>query len=288
MLNNQAYNSIKRKQKKHRRNKVTQIVGALCESRTRLVLVSDRMVADEDDTLHFEHECKGEVLNDYTMALAAGTMHEPEIISNSMQELSGNTKSQQLIEVLAKNYQLTRRKRIEAEILSRYGFFTFDEYHNKQRLLTDDTVKSILEELNEYELNLDLLIGGVDTQTSGAYLYTICDPGIAHSYSAVGFCCIGSGGRHADPVFAFYGYKPSMRLEEVLYIAYVAKRRAEMAGGVGRDTDAWIIKEDGCHKVNAHTLNELENTLQGANLSDLHVDVTIKYDDSKDDESNIT
>ncbi|MFC2032399.1 hypothetical protein ACFLUS_03420 [Chloroflexota bacterium] len=256
---------------------MTQIIAALCEERKMLVMVADRMVSDEGDTLHFEHEPKGQMLSYNAMILYTGTMHEPEIANTSMAEIAGRMKLPQMVEILSKNYRETRKKRVETEILGKHGFQSFDDYHNKQKQLTDITVECIEEELQDYELNLTMLFGGIDT--NGTQIYVIDDPGTAHSHTEVGFCCMGSGERHADPVFAFYGYKPSMKVEDVLYISYVAKKRAEMAGGVGKDTDAWVISETGCYKVKEDTLKRLDAYLQKINLSDLFASVDIEYED---------
>lgn len=158
---------------------------------------------------------------------------------------------------------------------------SFDEYHNKQRLLAEDTVECIEGELQseDNQLDLTILFAGLDTASGKGQIYVIGDPGIGYSHTEVGFCCVGSGERHADPVFAFYGYSPSMKVGDVLYISYVAKRRAEMAGGVGQKTDAWVINEKGCYKVKQSTLDTLEACLQKANLSDLQVSVDIEYED---------
>jgi 20S proteasome alpha/beta subunit len=256
---------------------MTQIVAALCKNRTMLAVVSDRMVSDEYDTLHFEHEPKGQMLSYNAMIFYIGTMHEPEIIDASRAEVAGRMKLPQMIEILTKNYRATRKKRVETEILSKYGFQSYDDYHNQQRQLTDATVECIEGELTEYELDLTILFAGIDA--TGTQIYLIDDPGTAHSHTEVGFCCVGSGERHADPVFAFYGYNPSMSVEEALYIAYVAKRRAEMAGGVGKATDAWVISQKGCYKVKDNTLRKLDDCLQKANLADLQISIDIEYED---------
>jgi hypothetical protein len=274
---NKRYNSIKRKIGNKRRPKVTQIVTALCEKRHNLVIVADRMVSDEDDTLRFEHEPKGQMLSINAMVLYSGTMHEPEIIDSARREIAGRMKIPEMLEILCKNFQATRRKRVEVEILSRYGFQSFNDYHTKQKQLTDTTVESIQKSLQEYELDLSIVLCGTDT--NGSQIYVIDDPGVPQSHTEVGFCCVGSGERHADPVFAFYNYKPYMSIQDALYISYIAKRRAEMAGGVGKDTDAWVISDMECRKIKPETLNEIDIHLQGANVSDLMGSFEIQYED---------
>ncbi len=124
---------------------MTQLVAALCEDRTKVILVSDRMVATADDSLAFEHGPKFEWLSSNALVLSAGTVHEPELIEDARAEV---------------------------------------------------------------------------------------------------------------------GFKPSLSVSETLRIAYAAKERAEMAGGVGREIDAWMIDKEGCYEILHDTLQEIENLRQ--------------------------
>jgi len=234
---------------------VTQLVGALCENRTKVILVSDRMVTTADNSLAFEHEAKFEMLAANALVLTAGTIHEPELIADARTEIGGRASIRQAVESLARSYRNVRNKRIEQEILQKYGISSFEDFYNKQRFLHEDTNIHFLRDIGAYQLGSHLLVGGVDQK---AHLYYIADPGAYRSYDGLGFCCIGSGDRHAEPVFAFYGFKPSLPVSEVLQIAYEAKKRAEMAGGVGRETDAWIIDKEACYEIGYETIQQLE------------------------------
>ncbi len=234
---------------------MTQLVGALCEDKTKVVLVSDRMVTTGDGSLAFEHERKFEMLASNALILTAGTIHEPELITDARIEIGGRASIRQAVESLAKSYRSIRNKRIEHEILCRYGISSLDDFYNKQRFLHEDTNLQLLKEISDYPLGVHLIVGGVDQR---GHLYYVLDPGAYRSYDALGFCCVGSGDRHAEPVFAFLGFKPSLSESEALQIAYEAKKRAEMAGGVGRETDAWIIDKEGCYEVGYNTIQQLE------------------------------
>lgn len=61
---------------------MTQLIGALCENRTKVILVSDRMVSTADDSLAFEHEPKFVIISSNAIVLTAGTIHEPELIED--------------------------------------------------------------------------------------------------------------------------------------------------------------------------------------------------------------
>ena len=233
---------------------MTQLVAALCENRTKVVLVSDRMITTSDGTLAFEHEPKYEQVSNRAIVLMAGTVHEPEFIEDARLETERTASVRQIAENLAEGYRCVRKKRIEHEVLQRYGIPSFEDFYNKQRLLHEDTNLQFLEAIKDYDLEVDLVLGGVDNK---AHIYHIAEPGTCISYDELGFCCVGSGDRHAEPVFAFYGFRPSLPVSHALQIAHEAKKRSEMAGGVGRETDVWIIDKEGCHEITDETTEEL-------------------------------
>lgn len=260
---------------------MTQIIAALCENRTKLVLVSDRMVSASDGSLNFEYESKLQVITEYVVCLQSGTVHEPEIVDDARSEIAGRQNVRQIAEILGKYYRNVRIKRLEMEILSQYGILSFDDYYNKQKLMHDDTHKSISEALDDYEFDLDIVLAGIDKNLC-PHIYLIEEPGTLRSYDEIGFCCQGSGSMHTDPIFAFYEYKPSMSLPEVLYIAYVAKKRAEMATGVGEHTDAYMMDESGCYKVKGDTLAALDKCQILVNLQDLLGDIDIDKEENQE------
>jgi len=65
------------------------------------------------------------------------------------------------------------------------------------------------------------------------------------------------GDRHADNVFAWYRYSSTTPLNEALYIAFEAKKKSEMAGGVGPMTDALIVDSNGIQFVEDSTMQTL-------------------------------
>jgi len=55
------------------------------------------------------------------------------------------------------------------------------------------------------------------------------------------FVAIGSGGRHAESQFMLAKYSGGVPNAEALLLAYSAKRNAEIAPGVGAETDIFVI-----------------------------------------------
>lgn len=234
---------------------MTQLVGVLCENKDKVILVSDRMVTTANGSLAFEHEAKFEFMTPNAIVLTAGTVHEPEIILDAKAEIKGKALVREIAESLSKNYREIRKKRIEHEILQEVGISSFDDFQRKQNLLHENTVLDLTRRIRDYDLGVALILGGVDEK---AHLYRIGEPGTWRSFDQLGFSCIGSGDRHAEPVFAFFGFSLEMNEKQALQIAFEAKKRAEMAGGVGERTDAWIIEREGVYEVTTETIHELE------------------------------
>lgn len=139
--------------------------------------------------------------------------------------------------------------------MSPYGFLSYADYHEKNRALNEDMNFRIGKQIAEYDLGVELILGGVDHK---AHLYRISEPGTFKSFDELGFCTVGSGNRHAAPVFAFYGFKPTMSASDALQIAYEAKKRSEMAGGVGNETDVWIITKEGGYEITQEAIQAVD------------------------------
>jgi len=235
---------------------MTQLIGAICENREKVILLADRMVSTFDMSLAFEYdEPKGKVVSHNAMVLTAGTTHEPELIEDTKKEIKEKENIRTIAENLSKQYRQIREKRITHDVLSRSGISSFAEFHRLQNMLNPKIVDDLDDRIYRYDLGLRLLLGGVDET---AHLYMISDPGSFRSFDAIAFCCIGSGDRHAAPVFALFGFSPKMKAEIVLQISFEAKKKAEMAGGVGKKTDIWIIDKEGIKVVSDETIAELE------------------------------
>jgi hypothetical protein len=102
------------------------------------------------------------------------------------------------------------------------------------------------------------IITGVDND--GAHIYRLI--GNQHScYDMLGFCAVGSGGPHAESQFMLCGYSRMFKQEDALWVTYLAKRKSEIAPGVGKDTVLFSInpKDKTINILNNYLdLNELE------------------------------
>jgi len=83
------------------------------------------------------------------------------------------------------------------------------------------------------------IIAGVDE--NGAHIFIINEDGEVTCQDRAGFAAIGIGVWHAESQFMFEKHSPSKPYPDTLFLTYVAKRRAEVAPGVGKDTDLCVI-----------------------------------------------
>ena len=168
----------------------------------------------------------------------------------------GKTRIIDIAEILKVKFQDLRDKHIVDEVIRpQTGLRSFPEWRSEQRILSDLLVANINDQIANYRLGLDMLLVGIDDE---AHLIRISDPGAYRSYDSLSYCCIGMGDRHADNVFAWYRYMRELSRNEALYIAFEAKKKAELAGGVGQSTDVLIINVDGIRKVEESTVQDLE------------------------------
>jgi len=89
----------------------------------------------------------------------------------------------------------------------------------------------------------ETIIAGVDE--SGAHIFVIDESGYIRRQDRAGFAAVGIGAWHAESQFMFERHSPLKSYSDTLFLTYVAKRRSEVAPGVGRDTDLFAISLNG-------------------------------------------
>ena len=245
---------------------MTQLVTAICEKGQKIITVSDRMVSTGDMTLAFEHSSmKAIPIAETAVILTAGTVHMPDLIRQAKEKVKGKDRILDMANALKEVYQEFRERHIVDEILRpKAGIKSFEEWHEKQTKLHDSVVFDLQKYISGYDLGLSIILAGVDTE---GHLIFIGNPGTYRSYDKLLYCTVGMGDRHAQNVFAWYKYSHEFSLNETLYIAFEAKKKSEMAGGVGPSTDIIIIDGKGIEKLKGETVNKLEEIYNGRESS---------------------
>ena len=238
---------------------MTICIGAICDRASKIVAVADRMLTAGDLTVAFEHEeRKMTKLSPNCIALTAGSALAPtDLFRGVIAEIpQGATPPVvQVAEAVKNKYAAVRRKRIEDSHFHIRGF-NMEWFYQNQGRLSEAVVLRLERAIEQYKLDIHTLVVGVDT--SGGHIYQVYPPGVVECFDAVGYAAIGTGERHADSVFIAYRHTPQRPLREVLYYSYEAKKKAEIAVGVGQSTDIAIIGDSGVSFLPQETVRALD------------------------------
>lgn len=118
---------------------------------------------------------------------------------------------------------------------------TLDSFNAQQGTMAPQVVDGIVGRLNRYRLESEALVVGVDTQP---HLYVVSDPGTVTCHDFVGFAAIGIGANHASASLMAARYARNWGFARALLGLYTAKKRAEIAPGVGTTTDVFYGDKD--------------------------------------------
>ena len=238
---------------------MTICIGILCDNSKKAIMISDKMITMPMLSQEFEHETpKMAKLNNTCIAISAGDALTPvELFDHVTKDIRGiaNPKVKEIVDKIKICYANLRKKFIEEEFLNSRGF-TISSFYSRMSELSPQIAIPIDNKIVEYDLGVDIVLGGKDDE--GAHIYLIANPGIARCFNGMGYVAVGSGMPHSLHSFITNNYNPDISFKEALFLAYEAKRLAERAPGVGKKTDIWIINENGIKDVSPIVLKELE------------------------------
>lgn len=240
---------------------MTICIAAICDEGKSVVVASDKMVTANFLALEFEHPgSKVEYLTPTCFALSAGDALAGTELFRSCRALVNQLNAptiEIIVNEVTNQFSNLRRMRAEEKILTPRGLslksFYIDGLMGK---LHPEMAFGIDREITQFRFPIELIVTGVDS--SGAHIYSISDPGSAEVYDKLGYHAIGSGQRHALYTIIDAEYSSTKGLNEAAYIVYEAKRRAELAPGVGDATQMFIINTDGIQLVHVNELKKLE------------------------------
>jgi hypothetical protein len=137
-----------------------------------------------------------------------------------------------------KHYNAIKQKRAERQILATLNL-DGDSFIAQQQLMSEKLVSDIARELMNFEMpGVSTLIAGIDPR--GAHIYQI-HGNEPNCLDTVGFAAIGSEGRHATSQFMLARHAWNADFADTLMLTYLAKRRSEVAPGVGTGTDMMMV-----------------------------------------------
>lgn len=253
---------------------MTVCIAAICCKSTdpKVIVAADRMVTKIiGSPIEYEHtSTKMSQLMNNCIIMSAGSVPLIEEltyrIKTGIVKMRGDTGDKYIsirdvTTVSIEAYQEMIRDFIERHILSTYNM-DIEEFKKQERYnegFLAGLNQQIVEIRREIENNLISLITGVDEE--GAHIYGIRG-GNFLSFNTIGYQAIGSGESPAESVFIHNKYDTNWDLEKALITVVEAKKQAEEAQGVGRETDISIITKDRIYVLPKEKINKLESVLE--------------------------
>jgi hypothetical protein len=229
----------------NRRMAVTVCVAAMCEENT-LLGASDRMLTAGD--VEFEPTTTKiySITNSNVVMIAGESSLQIEILQRLYAFVAQRLKDMpnewvptgDIAIEYHRIYQNIKSTRAERRILNPLGL-TVDTFVKRQNELSPHIAKDLTSEILNFEMPaIEAIVTGVDG--NGAHIYLVGNSEV-NCRDAIGFAAIGAGYWHANSQFMFAGHTRNKPLPETLLLTYAAKKRAEVAPGVGQATDMFTM-----------------------------------------------
>jgi 20S proteasome alpha/beta subunit len=242
-------------------------VGAICDGGKSVVVAADRMITfgapmnlqteppDFNKITQITPRC--------ALIFSGSGPDGEEIIASARKKLGGSpspkTPITRVAEVVKEAYVELKRNRVEENILKPMLSATFKEF---QTLCAQSSSSQVLQQvlgmIVQHNLNLEVMIAGVDESAVGAQLFVTTHPGQVFPMAMQGTTAIGSGGIHAAVRMTLGQHARTATIVDTVYNVYEAKRASEVAPGVGKLTDLAIITADTFRLANKPLFDILE------------------------------
>lgn len=225
---------------------MTVCVAAICAGGDAVIGVADRMLTAADITFEPQRTKIWALTTSIIVMIAGDSALQMEILIAVSSEVNARIHAspkdwwllRDVADLYVKHYNRIRSVRAEAQILLPLGL-DMASWISRQRELAPSMAEQIAQRLTTFELPAtEALIVGSDP--GGVHIYAV-RRGAVTCESGVDFAAIGIGGWHASSQLMFAGHTRKNTLAGTLYLIYTAKRRAEVAPGVGAATDMFTV-----------------------------------------------
>lgn len=189
--------------------------------------------------------------------IAGDALAGEDIIRRARAQLAGAPVAvSNAADAVARSYGDERMARAEAQILRTRGL-TLAQYYQMHQQLVPQITAGLDTALAGFDLGVELIVAGVDE--AGGHLHTVLNPGaIQVCHDLIGYIAVGSGGIHALQSMIGFQHSPSHSLPQTVFQVLTSKQRAEVAPGVGRETDLIVIGRDGPRSLAPGSLERLD------------------------------
>lgn len=234
---------------------MTICIAAICDEGKSIVVAADRMfTAGPPLNLEFEPPIsKIEKLGDACVAMAAGhglfAAELAERIRAHLKQSTGgkNPRVLQVVTFAKDAYAKFRNEKFQEQILNAHLGPDFAAYSAKgislPTYLKDQPQMYQQMVIQNAQFNLGVEITFAGCEESGSHIYYLANPGTLSSFDKLGYNAIGSGGIHAMVALHLGGQSPKSTLAETTFSVYSAKIAAEVAPGVGQETEMAVLSQ---------------------------------------------
>lgn len=240
---------------------MTICIAAICDECGAVVVTSDKMISAAFLDLEFEHHRSKLVkLGDNCVGLTAGdalaNIDLFRAVSGTITQLQNPTVDLIANQVKQQFVELRRQKAEERLLVPRD--LTIKDFYKEGMInrLPAELGFTIDNGVQNYVYPLEIIIAGVDE--TGAHIYGVSNPGVLSCYDSLGYHSVGSGERHALLSIISNEYCHTCDINEGVYLVYEAKKRAEVAQGVGKETEIGIITMAGLKVLNEEDRKNLQ------------------------------
>jgi hypothetical protein len=243
---------------------MTVCLAALCtnDEAPHAVVVADRMVT-LGGFMEFEHTIpKMSAASASSIAMIAGDSLVGSRLAGQVSEALSQSASpvEEIAQHFARDYAEIRRARMTEDLLAPRAL-DLQSFYGAHASLQANIVAMIDNQMAQYNLGVEVLLAGVDQK--GAHAFTVQNPGGAERlHDFIGYAAIGSGAIHAVQSMVGFGHSPEAPYHTTVFRAYASKRRAEVAPGVGNDTDMAVISQQAIHWLTDGEKDQLEKISQ--------------------------
>jgi hypothetical protein len=225
-----------------------------------ILTLADRMITVGDTEYEPNQQKFGQFGSNVALLIAGDYSIHSQAILETRKQLGTNPTADvhNVAQIYGQSIQRIKLRIAENQYLAPLGL-NADTFIAQQREMAPSFVDRLTMQLQHYEGDsVEAIIAGVDG--NAANIYHIDNQGTARCYNDVGFVAIGVGAWHARSRLTQAGYVNTTPFVRSIAVAFAAKKAAEAAPGVGKETDIHILYRSGSELLYPPTqtkLNEL-------------------------------
>jgi len=225
---------------------MTVCIAALYDNGTGCVLASDQMTtAHFPIGYEFEREDVEKIvkINDSApvyILISGDVLFANEVINKARQKVTeqGINVADGIAELLRDSYQNVRKMRIVRNELEPRGL-TISTYYQSHKSILPQIIQLIDNAFKTYNPKVEFIVAG--RNETSCHIFTIVNPGDTTCHDPIGYAAIGTGAPHTMYSLIESRYKKSLDKETVEKFVRQAKKRSEVAPGVGKGTKVVVI-----------------------------------------------